>query len=107
MRFNAEVLFYIDVKKAVADGVGFWRSDNDVILTSGINEEGVLPMEYVIRVEDVGGRAGGGDLWTREEGVVKEWPVGKKKKKEKKNVGGGERGGRGKGKGRGEREGKG
>ncbi|KAF3910226.1 hypothetical protein ABW21_db0203232 [Orbilia brochopaga] len=98
MRFNAEVLFYIDVEGGLKDGIKFWRSDNDVILTNGLEAtDGVLPMDYVIRVEDVGGRAGGGDLWTREEGVIKEWPATKKVKKDKTNANA--RGGRGKGKG--------
>ncbi|KAF3928988.1 hypothetical protein ABW19_dt0205214 [Dactylella cylindrospora] len=100
MRFNAEVLFYIDIEKGIQDGVKFWKSDNDVILTNGTDELGQLPMEYVIRVEDVCGRAGGGDLWTRDEGVVKEWPIGKSKKDRSGRGGGsgGGRGGRGKGK---------
>ncbi|KAK6344538.1 hypothetical protein TWF696_008172 [Orbilia brochopaga] len=98
MRFNAEVLFYIDVEKALRDGIKFWRSDNDVILTNGLEENGgVLSMDYVIRVEDVGQRAGGGDLWTREEGVIKEWPATKKARKDGSNSN--PRGGRGKGKG--------
>lgn len=103
MRFNAEVLLFIDVAKGVQDGVKFWRSDNDVILTSGVDGNGVLPMEYVIRVEDAGHRAGGGDLWTRDEGIIKEWPVTGKGKKPRGQSGadGGRGGGRGKGKGRG------
>ncbi|KAJ6259450.1 tRNA 2'-phosphotransferase [Drechslerella dactyloides] len=97
MRFNAEVLFYIDVEKALRDGIKFWRSDNHVILTNGREEDGgVLTMDYVIRVEDVAGRAGGGDLWTRDEGVIKEWPATRKAKDGSKAN---PRGGKGKGKG--------
>ncbi|EPS42892.1 hypothetical protein H072_3212 [Dactylellina haptotyla CBS 200.50] len=100
MRFNAEVLFYIDIQKGIRDGVGFWKSDNDVILTNG-KEGGMLSMDYVLRVEDCGGRAGGGDLWTRDEGVIKEWPsTGKAKKGKSHSTPRGSRGGRGKGKGR-------
>ncbi|KAF3080854.1 hypothetical protein TWF102_010476 [Orbilia oligospora] len=100
MRFDAEVLFYIDILKGVQDGLKFWRSDNGVILTTGREEEDCLPMDYVLRVEDVGGRAGGGELWTRDEGVIKEWPkTGKGKLAPKSSRNGqsnrGGRGGRG------------
>ncbi|KAF3273826.1 hypothetical protein TWF970_008414 [Orbilia oligospora] len=100
MRFDAEVLFYIDILKGVQDGLKFWRSDNGVILTTGREEEDCLPMDYVLRVEDVGGRAGGGELWTRDEGVIKEWPKtgkGKSAPRSSRNgqSNGGGRGGRG------------
>ncbi|KAF3163488.1 hypothetical protein TWF106_006053 [Orbilia oligospora] len=100
MRFDAEVLFYIDILKGVQDGLKFWRSDNGVILTTGREGEDCLPMDYVLRVEDVGGRAGGGELWTRDEGVIKEWPKtgkGKLPPKSSRNAqsNGGGRGGRG------------
>lgn len=97
MRFNAEVLFYIDIRKGIQDGVAFWRSDNEVILTNGKEEDGLLSMDYVFRVEDAGGRAGGGDLWTRDEGVIKEWPGTGRSKKDRSS---GNRGGRGKGRGK-------
>ncbi|KAK6511928.1 hypothetical protein TWF481_000832 [Arthrobotrys musiformis] len=102
MRFDAEVLFYIDILKGVQDGLKFWRSDNGVILTTGKEDDGCLPMEYILRVEDVGGRAGGGELWTRDEGVIKEWPKtgnGKRLHKSQGNSQNSSRGGRG-GKGR-------
>ncbi|EWC44020.1 hypothetical protein DRE_01372 [Drechslerella stenobrocha 248] len=108
MRFDAEVLFYIDVEKALQDGIKFWRSDNDVILTTGSEDMEMLAMDYVIRVEDVGGAAGGGDLWTREEGSIKEWPVtGKGKEKSRHNArgGGSRRRGGGKVRGRGKNRG--
>ncbi|KAF3904336.1 hypothetical protein AA313_de0203556 [Arthrobotrys entomopaga] len=101
MRFNAEVLFYVDIKKGIQDGVKFWRSDNDVILTNGRNDDGQLSMDYIIRVEDVGGRAGGGDLWTRDEGVIKDWPsTSKGQKGGSRSNAHGVRGQRGKGKGK-------
>ncbi|RVD82995.1 uncharacterized protein DFL_007400 [Arthrobotrys flagrans] len=101
MRFDAEVLFYIDILKGIQDGLKFWKSDNDVILTTGKEEEDCLPMDYILRVEDVGGKAGGGELWTRDEGVIKEWPNTGKGKQLPRSQGNGRsgRGGRG-GKGR-------
>ncbi|KAK6335299.1 hypothetical protein TWF718_010732 [Orbilia javanica] len=101
MRFDAEVLFYIDILKGIQDGLKFWKSDNGVILTTGKEGEDCLPMDYILRVEDVGGRAGGGELWTRDEGVIKEWPKTGKGKQLPRSQGNGQssRGGRG-GKGR-------
>ncbi|KAJ5131022.1 uncharacterized protein N7515_007061 [Penicillium bovifimosum] len=36
MRHDAQVLIYIDVRKALAAGVPFWRSENGVILSEGV-----------------------------------------------------------------------
>lgn len=36
MRRDAQVLIYIDVRKALAAGVPFWRSENGVILSEGV-----------------------------------------------------------------------
>lgn len=36
MRRDAQVLIYIDVRKALKAGVPFWRSENGVILSEGI-----------------------------------------------------------------------
>lgn len=36
MRQDAQVLIYIDLKKALAAGVPFWRSENGVILSEGL-----------------------------------------------------------------------
>ncbi|CAL8099146.1 unnamed protein product [Calicophoron daubneyi] len=45
MRESAEVLIYINLAKALADGYRFFISRNRVILTEG-NEEGCLPPKY-------------------------------------------------------------
>ena len=37
MRFNYEIAIYIDSKKAMKDGMEFFISENEVILTKGIN----------------------------------------------------------------------
>ena len=44
MRTNCDVFIYIDMKKAMADGIEFRLSDNGVILTKGVN--GVLDPKY-------------------------------------------------------------
>ncbi|CAL8099152.1 unnamed protein product [Calicophoron daubneyi] len=47
MRSSAEVIIYVDLAKALADGYEFFISQNHVILTPG-NEEGCLPPKYII-----------------------------------------------------------
>ncbi|XP_037044022.1 putative tRNA 2'-phosphotransferase [Bradysia coprophila] len=49
-RSSSEILIYVDVSKAVSDGVVFYRSANNVILTEGL--DGVLPSKYFARVVD-------------------------------------------------------
>jgi 2'-phosphotransferase len=50
-RKNVEVLIYVDVALAMADGIKFFRSRNGVILTAGLAEcEGVLPSKYFEKV---------------------------------------------------------
>ncbi|KAJ1976084.1 tRNA 2'-phosphotransferase [Dimargaris verticillata] len=48
MRLNCEVYIYIDVAKAMADGIEFYRSQNGVILTAG--QDGVLAPQYFAHV---------------------------------------------------------
>lgn len=50
MRSSADVFIYIKAREAIADGIPFFRSENGVILTSGIR--GVLPPKYFERVEE-------------------------------------------------------
>lgn len=50
MRVKSEILIHIDVAKAMEAGIKFYRSSNNVILTSG-NEEGFLLKEYFSLVE--------------------------------------------------------
>jgi len=50
MRAKSEILIHIDMAKAMGDGIKFYRSSNNVILTSG-NEEGFLLKEYFSVVE--------------------------------------------------------
>lgn len=51
MRKNCEIAIYIDMAKAMADGIEFWRSDNGVILTSG--KDGVLDKKYFEKIIDL------------------------------------------------------
>ena len=37
IRYNCDVIIYIDIKKAMNDGIKFYKSKNDVILSSGID----------------------------------------------------------------------
>lgn len=62
MRSSAEVLIYVDVVAAVRDGVPFFLSTNDVLLSPGVDfrgNVGVVPPAYFARVVD---RATGRDL---------------------------------------------
>jgi 2'-phosphotransferase len=51
MRADAQILIYIDIRRALDAGIPFWRSDNGVILTEG-DAEGVLSMEFFTKVMD-------------------------------------------------------
>ena len=46
MRSSSEVICKVDIAKAMADGIEFFRSENDVILTRGIHNSGILPPTY-------------------------------------------------------------
>ncbi|KAJ4844943.1 hypothetical protein Tsubulata_019058 [Turnera subulata] len=49
MRRDVNVLIYLDVKKALEEGMKLYISDNGVILTEGF--DGVVPFEYFERIE--------------------------------------------------------
>ncbi|KAL4791942.1 KptA family-domain-containing protein [Aspergillus venezuelensis] len=79
MRGDAQVLIYIDIKRALAGGVPFWRSENGVILSEGVNTDigagpdggGVIPVEYFDVV--VERKKGFGKVWENGE-VLQELP---------------------------------
>lgn len=52
IRNNAQIYIFINLVKALADGIKFYESVNGVILTTG-NEAGYLTPEYFINVTDV------------------------------------------------------
>ncbi|XP_062108781.1 uncharacterized protein LOC133819526 isoform X2 [Humulus lupulus] len=49
IRRNVEVLIYLDVKKALEEGMKLYISDNKVILSEGI--DGVIPVKYFEKIE--------------------------------------------------------
>ncbi len=108
MRRDAQILLYIDIRKALRDeeGMKWWRSENGVILTEGKGLEGKVGIECWTKVVEV--KEGLGMLWElgEDEGgkVVKElpthlkgkaMPMGKGRGGKQANDKRGERGGRG------------
>lgn len=55
MRRSCEVFIFIDIAKALADGVKFYRSANSVILTEG--KDGTLPVTYFAKAVSAGGES--------------------------------------------------
>lgn len=51
MRTSAQVLIYIDLARAIADGLEFYLSANNVVLSPG-NAEGLIPPAYFRAVLD-------------------------------------------------------
>ncbi|KAB2595455.1 tRNA 2'-phosphotransferase 1-like [Pyrus ussuriensis x Pyrus communis] len=49
MRRDVNVLIYVDVKKALEEGMKFYISENKVILTEGF--DGVVPVKYFEKIE--------------------------------------------------------
>ncbi|KAI0816331.1 hypothetical protein GGR55DRAFT_231549 [Xylaria sp. FL0064] len=113
MRSDAELLIFVDVERALRDtgdddggeGMKWWLSENNVVLTEG-NAEGVVPLKYFKEVR--GRRQGVGLLWKDGEkvadlpdGIVARVPQGKGRGSggERGGRGGGRRGGRGRGRG--------
>ncbi|KAK1262545.1 hypothetical protein QJS04_geneDACA020527 [Acorus gramineus] len=54
MRKNVNVLIFLDVRKAIEEGMKLYMSDNKVILTEGFN--GVVPVKYFEKIETWPGR---------------------------------------------------
>lgn len=50
-RKDCDVLIYIDMDKAINDGMIFYESDNGVILTEGFN--GIIESKYFSKVESI------------------------------------------------------
>jgi len=65
MRSSSEIYIYIDGAKCANDGIPFYQSDNGVILTAGVNNEGMLPTKYFAKV--VHATSGRTILWEKEE----------------------------------------
>ncbi|KAF8926577.1 hypothetical protein BGZ58_011067 [Dissophora ornata] len=50
MRNRCDLYIHIDTAKALKDGIKFYRANNNVILSAGKNENGLIPCEYFSRV---------------------------------------------------------
>ena len=50
MRVTSEVLIFIRVAAAIEDGIPFYRSENNVLLSPGISGTGLLPVKYFEKV---------------------------------------------------------
>lgn len=51
MRNTSQIFIFINVQKAIDEGIKFYLSENGVILTEG-NNAGILSTEFFLRVED-------------------------------------------------------
>jgi 2'-phosphotransferase len=52
IRGNCQVLVYLDMKKAMDDGIEFYISENKVVLSPGVGEEGIIEPKYFKKVID-------------------------------------------------------
>ena len=89
MRLDAQVLIYVDVRRALGNGMEWWRSDNGVILTEGVvpsERDGAPPSELeetalmlestsVIGEEGVGGVTGQADGKKKHDGRRSQRPT--------------------------------
>jgi 2'-phosphotransferase len=55
MRKHCQVHIYLNTRKCAEDGILFYRSENNVILTAGVEEKGILPTAYFAKVTDGAG----------------------------------------------------
>ncbi|KAI8892271.1 phosphotransferase KptA/Tpt1 [Globomyces pollinis-pini] len=53
MRATCNVFIFINAETAMKAGIQFYRSENNVILSDGI--DGIIPTEYFLKVEDKNG----------------------------------------------------
>jgi 2'-phosphotransferase len=49
MRSNCEIMIFLDVQKSLEDGMKLYLSDNNVLLTEGLN--GIVPPSYFAKIE--------------------------------------------------------
>ena len=50
IRSNCQLMIYINMKQAMEDGIEFYMSENKVVLTPGVGEEGLLDKKYFQKV---------------------------------------------------------
>jgi len=65
MRYNCQLLIYIDIQYALEDGIKFFLSENNVILSSGIN--GKLSPKYFKKVTTFLNGKPGKIIWNKED----------------------------------------
>ncbi|KAI3940030.1 hypothetical protein MKW98_029806, partial [Papaver atlanticum] len=54
MRRDVNIMIFLDVGKALKEGMKFYISENQVILTEGFN--GIVPVKYIMKIETWPGR---------------------------------------------------
>lgn len=52
IRSNCQILIYLDMEKAMNDGIEFYMSSNKVVLSQGVGEEGLIDKKYFSKVID-------------------------------------------------------
>ncbi len=55
MRKSCDVYIYVDMRKCVRDNIAIYKSDNGVLLTAGVDDSGILPMQYFLQVNNASG----------------------------------------------------
>jgi 2'-phosphotransferase len=50
MRYSCNVLVYLDLEKCLRERMKFFKSENGVVLTEGVDGEGYIPKEYFEKV---------------------------------------------------------
>jgi 2'-phosphotransferase len=66
MRASASILIWVDVRRSnEVGGIKWWRSSNGVVLTTGNDEDGIVPLDFV---DEVVQRSDGKVVWKNERG---------------------------------------
>jgi 2'-phosphotransferase len=50
MRQSSQILIYIHASKCANDGIPFFKSENGVLMTPGVDHQGILPVKYFSHV---------------------------------------------------------
>ncbi|KAN0042701.1 hypothetical protein ACTA71_012624 [Dictyostelium dimigraforme] len=62
MRGSCNMIIYIDIPLLLQDGINLYLSANNVALTDGLNNTGILPPKYFIKITDA---KNGVTIWQR------------------------------------------
>ena len=49
-RSDCQIFIYLDIWKTISEGIPVYLSKNNVILTPGVDESGILPLEYISKI---------------------------------------------------------